>query len=146
MSRTRGRVGAALVLALAATPAAAVQARMDRPALCAAATAVAIGEVTGTEAAWRQDGLLETRADVVVSQVVRGRAPEQLVVAVPGGVAAGLALTVSEAPTLRADRRYLLYLAPRGDGAWAIVGGPQGAVAIPWEADADTFAAGACDA
>ena len=141
MPRTR-----LLALALLAPlPAAALRQPMPRPEMCARAAAVVVGEVTGTESFWQADGTIATRADVAVTRVLRGRVPDALSIAYPGGSVGGLTLTVSEAPRLRADARYLFLLAP-GDGGrgesppqrppagWRLVGGPDGAIRLGWSA------------
>jgi hypothetical protein len=123
---------------------------VTRPEACARADVVVIGEVTGTEGAFRQDGAIETRVDVSVERVRKGDAPADLVVRVLGGAAGGLRMHVAEAPELVPDQRYLLLLVRGADG-WEVLG-REGVVAIRradgqgrGEAEADAIASlGAC--
>lgn len=140
--RVRGsRIGwtrpglAVAILALGALPSPALASRvpMSLPALCGRASLVVVGEITGGEARWTADDRgIETRWDVHVSRVVRGEPREDLVVRASGGTVGGITQTISEAPRLRSDGRYLLLLGPGAD-AWELVGGADGAVPLPWD-------------
>ena len=110
---------------------------VPRPALCAASAWVVVAEITGHEYLVNDQGLVETWSDLAILRTVRGRAPaEPARVVTPGGVVAGMRLTISEAAELQLDGRYLLLLRPRPDGAWAPSGGPDGAIALGDEAAA----------
>ncbi len=130
-----------LAALLAPWEAGAVNVYLPRPALCARADLVVIGEVTGAAGRWGADGevAIVTEVDVAVTRTVRGAAPEPLVVTVPGGRVAGTNLHVSEAPTLRTDARYLLFLRA-GPGGYTVLGGPDGAVPVPWGPEGEAAA------
>lgn len=110
---------------------------LPRPALCARAAVVVVGEVTGAEARWTDEavGGLETRWDIAVLDTPRGpgasgvRPGDSLVLRTPGGVAGGLRLEVSTAPRLAQDHLYLLLLRAEGD-AWVPVGEAQGVIPL----------------
>lgn len=121
----------------------ATQVPIPRAELCARSPLVVLAEVTGVEGRFTQDGAIETLVDLAVLRTLRGAAPAGLVVVVPGGRAGGLSLSVSEAPRLSPDARYLLLLAPRADGHWAPVGGAQGVSPVPW--GVDLASVGGCD-
>lgn len=128
----------------------ATRAPVSRGALCAEADAVVVAEVTTTEGRWRvgQLGGIETLVSVAVTEQLRGRAPASLSFVVPGGVVGGLRQTISEAPDLRTDARYLLFLAREGSG-WRLVGGADGVEPIPWavgELERASARAGGCGA
>lgn len=126
-----------LAVALAATRATTLAER------CAAADAVVVAEVTGAEARPGQSLPIETGWDLAGVEVVRGEAVTR--VWTPGGALAGLRWTVSEAPELRVDHRYLLFL--RRDGLEWRVMGVDGAVPVPHpSAEALDAARRACDA
>lgn len=122
---------AALIALAAPSTGRALQRPMSLGALCARSALVVVGEVTGLESMFSADGSgrIETWADVAVVQTLRGDPPrEGLRVLVPGGAAAGLRLTVEDAPTLRVDAPTLLLLTPLERGAgWAVLGGEAGA-------------------
>lgn len=122
-------MSAVLVLPL---PSAATLVSQPRPALCARAELVVVGEVTGAETRWSEGALgeLETRWDIAALRTVRGQVPaEGLVLRTPGGARDGVRLTVSTAPTLAQDHLYLLLLRADGD-AYAAVGDAQGVIPL----------------
>jgi len=88
---------------------------------CAHADAVVVAEVTGVEGRWADSGAIESWVDLAVTTRVRGDAPDTVTVRVLGGTAGGVRFTVSEAPSLAVDRRYLLFLVRRPD-AWEVLG------------------------
>ncbi|MEE8523394.1 MAG: fibronectin type III domain-containing protein [Thermoanaerobaculia bacterium] len=57
---------------------------------------------------------------VELEQAVRGAPPAALIVRLPGGVRAGLALTIPGTPRLRPGERTLLFLRPQKDGRFAL--------------------------
>jgi hypothetical protein len=123
-----------LAFALLSNPAEASRAPVSRAALCARASAVVVAEVTGSEGQWSADptGGIETWWDLAVTRTIRGEALADLRLRTPGGSVGGLTQTISEAPRLRTDARFLLLLSPSADG-WQIVGGADGVVALPWD-------------
>lgn len=130
---------AALGLLLAG-PAFGFAIEVPRPHLCARASLVVVGEVTGGEARWTPDGAIETVHHVSIARVVRGAPPpDALLVTTPGGRIGEVGLTIDHAATLAPDRRYLLLLAASGDG-WRVVGEQQGAIALRHGGDDDAAA------
>lgn len=126
-----------LLLALWGREAAATRRAIPRPALCARAALVVVAEVTGQEGAPGDPFPIETWSDLAILRVLRGDLPEEAPrVVTPGGRIGDMRLTISEAPELRVDGRYLLLLSPRQAGGWQVEGGPDGAVRLGDEATA----------
>lgn len=115
---------------LAAAPARAMQVQLSRPELCARSGRVVIGEVTSAAAEWAEGrgGKIVTRADVLVSRTLVGRAGD-VEVLLPGGELGGLRYVVEDAATLVPDATYLLLLV-EGAGGWQVQGGGQGAIML----------------
>lgn len=86
-------------------------------------------EVTTQHGVW-VDGHIETWVDVAVYTTFVGSPLSDVHLAIPGGVVGGLRWTMSEAPSLKTDHRYLLLLRQREDGRWTPVGGPLGVVPL----------------
>jgi hypothetical protein len=126
-----------LLLTLWGREAAATRRAIPLPELCSRAALVVIAEVTGQEGAPGDPFPIETWSDLAITRVVRGDLPAETPrVVTPGGALGGMRLTVSEAPDLRVDGRYLLLLTPRQDGGWRVEGGPDGALRLGDEAAA----------
>lgn len=102
---------------------------LDRPTLCARAELAVVAEVTTVEPRWTAQGTIETHVWLAVDRAVRGSAPETIEVVTSGGTIGQLTHWVEHAPALVRDRRYLLLLAPI-PGAWRVVGGELGAIAL----------------
>lgn len=98
-----------------------------RPQVCARADVVVVGEVTGVEGRWSNDGI-ESLVDIAVDRATKGAAPGSLSVRVLGGSVGKLQMHVSEAPVLVPDQRYLLLLVRKGDSFEVL--GREGAIAI----------------
>ena len=114
-------------------PARALQLRVERPEICAQAALVVLAEVTGQEARWTAApaGGIETRSDLAVARILKGRPPDDLVVAAAGGTIGELTQTVEDVAALQLDRRYLLMLVPvAADDAYRVLGGEQGSIAL----------------
>ncbi|MEL6342105.1 MAG: hypothetical protein AAFV53_03160 [Myxococcota bacterium] len=148
----RAAMMGALVLSVGWGSAQAMQLDIDRPTLCAHATAAIIGEVTTRQSQWSQGSLggIETVFDVSVERVVFGAAPGDLSVVVPGGQIGDIHLNVEDAAPLQVDQRYLLLVKVADDGRRYIVfGGEQGATLLPHQPqlEAEAIASlGSCDA
>jgi len=115
-----------LVLSLL-NPATALQLQLERPAQCALADTVVVGEVTTIELRWAEGpaGGIEQVVWLAVDQVVKGDSGDTLKIVLPGGTIGGLTHVVEDVPTLIADQSYVLML-DDGDP----VGGEQGAIAV----------------
>ena len=115
-------------------------------ALWARSELVVIGEITGKESVFADDGSgnIETWWDVsVLDRVSGGLVEENLRLATPGGELAGLRLEVAHSPALQVDQRYLLLLTRRADGVgWRLVGGESGAISLQDDAAPDAVEAG----
>jgi len=126
-----------LPLALWGSGALAMRVQIPRSELCDRAALVLVAEVTGQEGAPGARFPVETWSDLAVIRVLRGSLPAEAPrVVTPGGRIGELRLSISEAPELRVDGRYLLLLSPRQDGGWQVEGGPDGAVRLGDEAAA----------
>ena len=128
------RAVAAVAVVLAALLAGSAQAHhvvADRAELCQRSQLVVVAEVTGAEVRWVPGpaGQLETRVWLAPERALRGRAPEGLEVALPGGARGALRFATDDAAQLDPDHRYLLFLRWRG-GAWRLVAGASGAVPL----------------
>lgn len=128
----------------------ALQLAIDRPTLCAHASAAIVGEVTSRQSQWSQGpiGGIETLFDISVERVVHGQAPVDLSVMVPGGNVDGIHQNVEDSAPLQIDRRYLLLIKLGEDGRYTVFGGQQGAFLFPREPqqEAEILATlGACD-
>ncbi len=139
-----------LALLLTASPAGAMRLAVPLPELCARASVIVVAEVTTTEGRWRvgEPAGIETTVDIAITRVVRGQPPTAVSFVVPGGSIGSLSQWISEAPRFLPDARYLLLLASDA-GHWALVGGADGALLIPWgegEEAAALAALGACGA
>jgi hypothetical protein len=99
---------------------------------------VAIGEVTGLETSWKEDQLV-TLADFSVQRLLKGPAGDSLSILLPGGQLGELRQSISEAPRLEVDHRYLLLLQP-GEGGYTVVGGPDGVLPLGWEKESEKAA------
>ena len=108
------------------------------PSLCRRAPVVAIGEVTGLETSWKEDQLV-TLADFSVQRLLKGPAGDSLSILLPGGQLGELRQSISEAPRLEVDHRYLLLLQP-GEGGYTVVGGPDGVLPLGWEKESEKAA------
>lgn len=121
-----------LVLLLCLAPALGLVLYEPLPELCARSDAAILGEVTTVESRWTPTGGLETHAWIAVQEVVVGDLADDTVEIVwAGGRSGDLVQRVEDEPELRVDRRYLLLLEPRPDGAFAVTGGERGAVPVP---------------
>jgi hypothetical protein len=130
------RAVAVALLLLPAGPAHAIRVATPRPARCALADLVIVGEVTDATGRWRQGepGGVETVVDVALIRTVRGSPPADTVTVVtPGGTVGALTQTITDTASLRVDARYLLLLRRSPDG-YTIVGGPDGAIPLRWSA------------
>lgn len=109
---------------------------LDRPAHANSARreVVVVGEITGGECAFTDDGsgAIETWWDVAVLTPVRGEIDgDSLRLSTPGGALAGLRLEIADSPELQVDHQYVLRLTPRADGSgWRVLGGEEGARAV----------------
>lgn len=129
--RTTPFLGPLLLLGLA--PAAtALQLEKTRPELCAVATHVVVGEVTGIETRWAtgDEGVVEREAHVTVLQRVAGPSVSDLLLHLPGGQIDDLRVEVEDVPKLLENAQYLLFVALDPQGRAVVIGGDAGAVRI----------------
>ena len=156
MKPTRPALALLLLAGLFGLPrtAQAIRVYIPRPALCAQADVVIIGEVTGTTSRWKSgdQGGIETLTDVARTQTLRGAEPgDSLTLLSAGGTIGHLSLRIEDAAALQPDSRYLLLLRTSADG-YHVVGGPDGAILLRWgdrgvgETEASAIASlGGCD-
>jgi hypothetical protein len=142
------RLTAPLVLscALATTAQATTLLKMSTEQMTARATDIVVGTVTGARSVW-VDRTLVTLAKVSVAESLKGAAPSELTVVLPGGVdtarAVPVAVTWPGAPVLKAREDVVLFLeadAPVKDG-YQIVGFSQGKFSVVRDAFGRTLAA-----
>jgi len=122
MVRSRGVIVFRLILPalfalLLPHSASALMTALSVEALTTAADQVVRGRVLQSQAAWSADGrTIVTRVQVAVDeQVVGGSGTQIVTVQVPGGEIDGLALRISDTPTLTAGEAVVLFLkAPQG--------------------------------
>jgi len=115
---------------LVASPAAALQLQLSRPALCSIADRVLIGEVTSDEVHWTEEGGIARRAWIAVERDLRGHGEDTAELMLPGGVIGDIEHWVEDVPNLRMDGRYMLFLRDNPDGSYSVLGGDQGAVLV----------------
>lgn len=128
---------ATLILALGLltpTSVGALQVEQTRTQLCAKADAVVVAEVTSFETVWAEgdDGALLTRIWFARTLSVRGDTGNSAIeLVLPGGAKGGIEHRVEDTPKKpQLDRRYLLFLAGGPNGAYKVLGGEAGVIAL----------------
>lgn len=140
--RTVFRVGISVLAAMMLTLASAATTRqpMSGEELTDAAGVIVVGECTGQRSQWFGRSLV-TLYTVSVTEVIKGQAPTEVTVVVPGGFDTSgpvpVAVTFPGAPVLSAGEELLLFLDAVEDATEASSGGAKAATS---GGDGDHFA------
>jgi hypothetical protein len=92
-------------------------------------TVIVRGKVQPTFTAARGP-MIYTHYQVQVTETLKGTAPKQLDIGVPGGVANGLRQSVAGAPALAAGQDYVLFLWTSKSGLTQVIGLSQGLFSV----------------
>ncbi len=105
---------------------------MDLQDLSVAADTIVVAQVSAAQGSWNSEHTaITTRVQLVVEQVVAGDASVgNMTLTLPGGKVGETLQTVTDTPEFAAGERVLLFLQHMPDGSLAVVGGPQGKMAI----------------
>jgi len=122
-------IGIALVLLLAfsARTALAIVEKLSLEELTRQASTILIGRVVGQTSRWNPEKtVIVTDVSVVVDGSLKGEAPANFVLEVPGGIVGDLGLTVSDTPVFAPDETVILFLREPDFSGFRLVGWQQG--------------------